>query len=282
MESPCIPTLELDAGGPAINLKCVYWKKDFLNARNVSIDIVPAIQVKSWWPTFARQDSSILTPETKECHIVLKQPIFGLCSTETFGNPAHLLRVSFSVAELELFHKMPPIVKRSCVVAKVLLKRKATIPSWMIFGEEFDRTKVIKILNTKLSSYVLKNALFHELEALYVNDSNTKDNISSDNVLVLKTLICGTFRRLTQATEELLLPAFFVPSHNLFETYKSDDRVKVRYLAMQLLNMSLQDGCRRYDVKIKDFPERRNNGIMARRHLKSVNILTKLGTYWIN
>ena len=275
MECPCIPTLQSTTGRPNIKLSLV-WKKDVMNARSVSIDIVPAIQVKSLWPSFARQDSSILTPDTRECHVVLKQPDVGLNSTEHFGNPAHLLTVTFSVAEREIFLKMPDVVKRSCVVAKVLSRRTAKVPFSMIYGGEYGTAKILT--KNTFSSYVLKTALFHELEALHLNDSN-----NSTNKLTLKTLVCGIFTRLSQAAGERFLPSFFVPRHNLFHTYKEDSCTeKIRYLIVQLLNISLKEGGRKLAIQSKSFPEKRNTDIMAKRHRKSSTILTKLGTDWIN
>ena len=277
MECPCIPTLKSNTGRPNIQLSLI-WKKDVMNVRSISIDIVPAIQVKSLWPSFARQGSPILTPDTRECHVVLKQPDVGLSSTEHFGNPAHLLRVSFSVAEREIFHKMPDVVKRSCVVAKVLSRRTAQVPLSMIYGGEFGTAKILT--KNTFSSYVLKTALFHELEALCLNDGN----ISTHDRLTLKALVCGIFTRLSHAAGERFLPSFFVPRYNLFHTYREDSCTeKIRYLIVQLLNISLEDGGRRLAVQNKSFPEKnRNNDIMAKRHRKSSTILTKLGTDWIN
>lgn len=213
IECPTIPLLESTTGRPNIKLSLV-WIKDVMNARSVSIDVVPTIQVKSLWPSFARQDSSILTLETQECHVVLKQPDVGFYSTEEFGNPAHLLRVSFSVAEREIFHKMPEVVNISCVVAKVLARRTARVPMSMIYGGEYGRARTLTKNN--FSSYVLKTALFHELESLCAN-SNT-----STNELALKPLVCGIFRRLFHAAEERFLPSFFVPKHNIFHTFRQD------------------------------------------------------------
>ena len=275
MECPCIPTLQSTTGRPNIKFSLV-WKKDVMNARSVSIDIVPAIQVKFLWPSFARQDSSILTPDTRECHVVLKQPDVGLNSTEHFGNPAHLLTVTFSVAEREIFLKMPDVVKRSCVVAKVLSRRTAKVPFSMIYGGEYGTAKILT--KNTFSSYVLKTALFHELEALHLNDSN-----NSTNELTLKVLVCGIFTRLSQAVGERFLPSFFVPRHNLFHTYREDSCTeKIRYLIVQLLNISLKDGGRKLAVQSKRFPEKRNTDVIAKRHRKSSTILTKLGTDWIN
>lgn len=273
IECPCIPTLESNTGRPNIKLSLV-WKKD---ARSVSIDVVPAIQVKSLWPSFARQDSSILTPETRQCHVVLKQPDVGLYSTEKFGNPAHLLRVSFSVAEREIFHKMPEVVKKSCVVAKVLSRRTAKVPLSMVYGGEYGKARILT--KNTFSSYVLKTALFHELQSLCVNNSN----ISTNNELALKPLVCGIFRRLSHAAGERFLPSFFVPRHNIFQTFKEDSGTeKIRYLIIQLLDISLEDGGRKLAVQNKSFPEERNNDAMAKKHRKYSTILKKLGADWIN
>ena len=196
--------------------------------------------------------------------------------TEHFGNPAHLLTVTFSVAEREIFLKMPDVVKRSCVVAKVLSRRTAKVPFSMIYGGEYGTAKILT--KNTFSSYVLKTALFHELEALHLNDSN-----NSTNKLTLKTLVYGIFTRLSQAAGERFLPSFFVPRHNLFHTYKEDSCTeKIRYLIVQLLNISLKEGGRKLAVQSKSFPEKRNTDIMAKRHRKSSTILTKLGTDWIN
>ncbi|XP_031558863.1 ankyrin repeat, PH and SEC7 domain containing protein secG-like [Actinia tenebrosa] len=254
MECPCIPTLESTTGHPNI-------------------------EVKSLWPSFARQESSILTPETRQCHVVLKQPDTALYSTQTFGNPAHLLRVSFSVAEREIFHKMPEVVKKSCVVAKVLSRRTAKVPLSMIYGGEYGKAKMKILTKNTFSSYVLKTALFHELEALCVNDNN----ISTNNELALKPLVCGIFRRLSQAAGEGFLPSFFVPRQNLFHTFREDSyNEKIRYLTVQLLNISLEDGDRKLTVQNKSFSEKRNNDILAKKHRKSLSILKKLGADWIN
>ena len=99
-------------GSPAIKLNLRWMGGTSMPSESISCDIVPSLHIPGWWPSFARQASVVLKPNVKAgCYVVLKQPDVPFYGVAKFGNPECFLRVSFSLAESEIFRNMPEEIK---------------------------------------------------------------------------------------------------------------------------------------------------------------------------
>ncbi|XP_068729942.1 serine/threonine-protein phosphatase 6 regulatory ankyrin repeat subunit B-like isoform X2 [Montipora capricornis] len=172
-------------GSPAIKLNLRWTGCMSMPSKSISCDIVPSLHIPGWWPSFARQASVVLKPNVKAgCYVVLKQPDVPFYGVAKFGNPECFFRVSFSPAEFEIFRNMSEDVRKSFVVVKALSKRKVKV-SGKLVGVPM---KGVQILSSHLiSTYLLKNALFHTLECFLEDSAQDQDQ--------LEYLVCGVFKR---------------------------------------------------------------------------------------
>lgn len=214
-------------GSPAIKLNLRWMAGTSMPSKSISCDIVPSLHIPGWWPSFARQASVVLKPNVKAgCYVVLKHPDVPFYGVAKFGNPECFLRVSFSLAESEIFRNMSEDVRKSFVVAKALSKRLVKVSGELV-------GMPVKILTSNLiSTYLLKNALFHTLECFLEESTQDQDQ--------LEYLVCGVFKRLFDYTKQNYFPAFFVPKQDLIHTHKTDNfSTKLRFVASQALYYSV-------------------------------------------
>lgn len=199
-------------------------------SKSISCDIVPSLHIPGWWPSFARQASVLLKPNIKAGgYVVLKQPDVPFYGVAKFGNPECFLRVSFSPAEFEIFRNMSEDMRKSFVVAKALSKRTVAVSGELVGLS----VKGLEIQSSSLiSTYLLKNALFHTLECFLEESTQDQDQ--------LEYLVCGIFKRLFDYTKHSYFPAFFVPQQNLIHTHKTDNfPTMLRFVASQALYYSV-------------------------------------------
>ena len=224
------PVCSWSGGSPAIKLNLRWTSGTSMPSKVISCDVVPSLHIPGWWPSFACQASVVLKPNVKAgCYVVLKQPDVPSYGVAKFGNPECLLRVSFSPAEFEIFRNMSDIVRKSFIVAKALSKRVVKVPGKLVNVP----MKGLKIQTKSLiSTYLLKNALFHTLECFL--EENTQDQNQ------LEYLVFGVFKRLFEYTKHNHFPAFFVPQQDLIHTHKTDNFSAIlRFVASQALYYSV-------------------------------------------
>lgn len=217
-------------GSPAIKLNLRWTGGTSMPSKSISCDVVPSLHIPGWWPSFARQASVVLKPNVKAgCYVVLKQPDVPFYGVAKFGNPECFLRVSFSPAEFQIFRNMSEDVRKSFVVAKALSKRVVKVPGKLVNVP----VKGVQIQSKSLiSTYLLKNALFHTLECFLEESTQDQDQ--------LEYLVCGVFKRLFEYTKHNYFPAFFVPQQDLIHTHKTDNFSTIlRFVASQALYYSV-------------------------------------------
>lgn len=199
-------------------------------SKSISLDVVPSLHIPGWWPSFGRQVSAVLKPNVKAgCYVVLKQPDVPSYGVAKFRNPECLQRVSFSPAEFEIFRNMSEDMRKSFVVAKALSTRVVKVPGKLVDMP----VKGLKIETKSLiSTYLLKNALFHTLECFLEGSAQDQDQLGY--------LVCGVFNRLFEYTKHNHFPAFFVPQQDLIHTHKTDNfSTTLRFVASQALYYSV-------------------------------------------
>lgn len=217
-------------GSPAIKLNLRWASGTTMPSKSISLDVVPSLHIPGWWPSFGRQVSAVLKPNVKAgCYVVLKQPDVPSYGVAKFRNPECLLRVSFSPAEFEIFRNMSEDMRKSFVVAKALSTRVVKVPGKLVDMP----VKGLKIQTKSLiSTYLLKNALFHTLECFLEGSAQDQDQLGY--------LVCGVFNRLFEYTKHNHFPAFFVPQQDLIHTHKTDNfSTTLRFVASQALYYSV-------------------------------------------
>ena len=152
----------------------------------VSIDIVPALRIDSWWPSDTRREELC---QSGDCLIVFTQPQIKypwIGWTEPHGF------ISFARAESRLLHDSPAVTKAAYMVVKRMSK--------YFCQYEF------------FSSHVIKTALFWCLDEDRPNSdctsSDANDEVSEDELLrwVQKIL-----RRLLCFAAHDYVPSYFLP-----------------------------------------------------------------------
>ena len=143
---------------------------------NVSVDIVPALQIADWWPEDARRKE---TCQTGKCLIVFTQPQskypwIGWTQPHGF--------ISFAQTESRLLQERPPVVKDAYVIVKRLCKY-------------FCHCKLFP-------SYVAKTALLWCLE---------EEDFSNGSPPNLLRLVQSTLRRLLCFAAQDYVPSYFMP-----------------------------------------------------------------------
>lgn len=210
-----------------------------MHSKSISCDIVPSLHIPGWWPSFARQASVVLKPNVKAgCYVVLKHPDIPFYGIAKFGNPECFLRVSFSPAESEIFRNMSEDVRKSFVVAKALSKRTVRVPGELVGVPiriaSSNLIAPISILTSNLiSTYLVKNALFHTLECFLEKSTHGQDPLGY--------MVCGVFKRLFEYTKHNYFPAFFVPKQDLIRAHHLSDNLATifRFVASQALYYSV-------------------------------------------
>ena len=112
-------------------IQCLHFKYcDVLYKKlTISCDIVPAIRVKNWWPSFARQSGGLITDEVKAngCMVIVKpQKEFTL--SEEHVRVLSKFAVSVYLSECSVLLSAPESVRQAYKLAKLLLKEKNLYP----------------------------------------------------------------------------------------------------------------------------------------------------------
>ena len=151
-----------DSLKPVLNIE-VRYIGSFFKALEISIDIVPAVYKKPWWPSTISPDSFKLMTNTVRdagCAVLLQTPKMKF---ETDDNNANYMRISSAPAEIALFKHLPAYVKKSYALIKVLLSGDVCPP---VIGIGCDEMEQDFSAGYYISSYMIKNCLLHEVEQI--------------------------------------------------------------------------------------------------------------------
>ena len=242
-----ISVCSMAANATKITLK---WHGQVYKDMLINVDIVPALHFPNFWPSNV-SETALLNSQVKNkgVHVVM-----ALHGERFFKSGEKHFRLSFSLAETELFHSLPGHIRQGYILAKavrspfVCLQTVLEKPSASdVHGTdneeptdmETDLTwpeDNIVAAEKVISSYFLKNALF-----ILVNKSYHKEidldmqNTSEDQVILWATHI---YDFIENCLEEEQLPSFFVPGINLLEkNYDSEQHEKVFYGGLEFQPM---------------------------------------------
>ena len=242
------------ANATKITLK---WHGHVYKDMLINVDIVPALHFPSFWPTNV-SETALLNSQVKSkgVHVVM-----ALHGERFFKSGEKHFRLSFSLAETELFQSLPGHVRQGYILAKSvrspyvcsqIVPRSKTVlenpsASDKVHGSDNEEPTDMETDFTwpednvvaaekVMSSYMLKNALF-----ILVNKSHLKEidldiqNTSEDQIIIWARHI---YDFLEKCLEQEKLPSFFVPGINLLEkNYDSEQHEKVFFGGLEFQPM---------------------------------------------
>lgn len=236
------------ANATKITLK---WHGQVYRDLSINVDIVPALHFPNFWPPNV-SETALLHSQMKGrgVHVVM-----ALHGEEFFQTGEKHFRLSFSLAETDLFQALPGHVRLGYILAKavrssyVCPRIASTIEtvqekpgdsekenlsgcdSEEPTGKETDLTWPEDNLITAekvVSSYLLKNALFVLTNKSYQKEIDLDiQNLSEDQIIIWAKHVYDFIENCLEQEE---LPSFFVPGINLLEkNYDSEQHEKVFY-----------------------------------------------------
>lgn len=223
---------------PALSISCrMYHLSAFVP---VSIDFLPAVHCKGWWPNGNTCGKFLEEKSLQQgCQMIIKPPNVPYYQHAKFGIPHHYLKMSFSEAETRLFQRSHLTIRKAFIVSKLLLNREVEIPR-SILDPELDKDswyakqRLSIQPKTCLTSFILKQSLLNVLEEFPLNSDASEDNIY--------IWVQRIFSRLQKCLKEGNLPSIFLPSQNYLHTYQPDDSLEsIRNIIVQVVCHSLID-----------------------------------------
>lgn len=202
----------------------------------VSIDFLPAVHCKGWWPAGNRCDKYLdETSMLNGCQMIIKPPNVPFYQHAKFGIPHHYVKMSFSEAETKLFQGCHANIRKAFIVSKLLLDREVAIP-WSILlpkPESPSQNSSFNILTKNcVTTYFLKQSLFNALEENAYRPEET-DKTDDSGVTWVQRL----FFRYRKALKEGNLPSVFQPNINHLHTFQPDDGIEhMRYVLVRHLS----------------------------------------------
>ena len=222
---------------PALSISCrLFHDSTFVQ---VSIDFLPAVHCKGWWPAGNRCDKYIdESSMLNGCQMIIKPPNVPFYQHAKFGIQHHYVKMSFSEAETRLFQRCNTDIRKAFIVSKLLLDRQVAIP-WRILQPEsessFQNSSLNMLTKNCVTTYLLKQSSFNALEenAYKLGETDKTDDNASAWVKRL-------FYRYRKALNEGNLPSVFQPNINHLHTFQPDDDFEhIRYILVQILCHSL-------------------------------------------
>ena len=216
----------------------------------INVDIVPALHFPSFWPSNV-SETALLNSQLKNKGIHVVMALHG----ERFlkSGEKHF-RLSFSLAETELFKSLPGHVRQGYILAKavrspyvcpqIVLEKPSASEVHGCDSEEATDMETdltwpednIVAAEKVISSYFLKNALFILMNKYYHKEIELDlQNTSEDQVIIWARHI---YDFIENCLEQEQLPSFFVPGINLLEkNYDSEQHEKVFFGGLEFQSM---------------------------------------------
>lgn len=109
------PVSFCEKGANATTIR-INWHGHFFKDMLINIDLVPALYFPNFWPPYVSQ-TALLTPKIKENGIHV---VFALHNDQFFECQEKHFRLSFSLAETEIFKTLPEKVRVGYILAKAI------------------------------------------------------------------------------------------------------------------------------------------------------------------
>ncbi|CAC5388482.1 unnamed protein product [Mytilus coruscus] len=223
---------------PALRITCSMFHLDTFVM--LSIDFLPAIRCKGWWPR-GNNCNMFLDRQQMDlgCEMIIKPPDVPYYQHARFGVPHRYLKMSFSEAETCIFEKSHANIRKALIVAKLLLDRNAEVPIGFIMtdldeGDCLFNSRMVVQTRNCLKSFLLKQSLLSVLieDMHYSHDGNKEDS--------LLVWVQRIYLRLQKSLKEGYLPSVFLPYINYLHTFQPDDSLEnFRNVIVQIFSHSL-------------------------------------------
>lgn len=212
---------------PTINFKLFIIGENYKGI-HASIDIVPAIRVQNWRPIGANLTVNNIVSER-----VFQEDFLMLCQHPEADDEAFeevdtdiFFRISCAPLELQLMRSFPKWIRQSYALAKIMksnfvcpkmkYERKQTIEMFDMFDGNNPSRYDTFIASEEISSYILKNCLFHTVDSepriLHQLPLPHRSVLYNSIVLALKL-----YDLLGESALAGNLPVFLLPRLNIFE-----------------------------------------------------------------
>ena len=188
---------------------------------DISVDIVPSLQIKGWLPDeavfpFSDDDATDNLLSGSGCILVFSQPnrvYEGIRYSRTSA------RVSYAIAESRLIKSCPPVVKAAYMIGKVLQKYTT---------------------ESMFSSYVLKTAVLLSVAEVFTSCKDLNQAPSNVDPKVLTDWIRRILSHLFAFALHDDVPTFFMPTF-LLPVWKFESYVQFTKLSLQRRDLDYLD-----------------------------------------
>ncbi|XP_033109307.1 uncharacterized protein LOC117110654 [Anneissia japonica] len=220
-----------------IHCLSVKWTGWLIKDMVISIDFVPTIPKRNWWPSQIKKSRLTTDKHVSSlgCLLITKSD-----KSEKFQFvPAHkmtqFLRVSFSEVETFLIRKQSDQVKQGYKLAKNMID---LVPPLRISDD--DEHKDLKRSASELiSSYMLKTCLLYHLDSDMSGDDREKLTSDVTDGEQIRAWAFAIFKQLEKFLTDKIgtVPSFFVPEYNLisledFSSHGMNDRKRLQFCKM--------------------------------------------------
>ncbi|XP_031549647.1 uncharacterized protein LOC116287147 [Actinia tenebrosa] len=225
-------------GKPVFNFD-VYWIGSVYKQLKISIDLVPAVYKKGWWPANINVDQiPLMTDEIKHsgCILILQSRSYEFdyekgqsmdnnisftCNSDQNKALRRMLRVSAAPAEISLMKSLPPVFRRAYALAKIMKGKEVcpeiefeSINQWtnlLQHQRKFDEKKPLPVNPSHvIKSYMLKNCTFYAMLEMKKRSSDIHPSVITAKI----------FQFLLHFADNCYLNPFFLPYSDVFEFEK--------------------------------------------------------------
>lgn len=190
------------------------WNGPIYKNMVYSVDLVPVIDARGFWPQNAISTNHVLENIPKHCLFAMTIPRF---ERGVYGNE---VRISFSLVESAIFDSIPEVVKDAYIAAKAV---RDVCPTLVNSEEKFDN-KANLDAQSLIPSFWLKMALFHELDKYGLNEGSS-----------VTTWVRRIYKRIHQfLCEDEVFPSFFIPKQDFVASYLKGSDLKTSFAGKEL------------------------------------------------
>ena len=249
--------IEVILGKPVFNFSA-YWVGSIFKQIRISIDLVPAVYKKGWWPPNINVENIPLMNDTIKaagCFLILQtvahdfdrkrykmdDSISQTCYSEEAEQnflQKRMLRISATPAEISLVKSLPIKFRDAYALAKIV-RSKEVCPDIQIdklptklyrLLLQFDRRKPVPINpSQQIKSYMLKNCTFYVLQDFL--SSGPRD---STDLVTTAEITAKIYSYLLKFADQRFLSPYFLPYSDVFEFEKDKSRSSYNDVILRL------------------------------------------------
>lgn len=247
--------MEVLHGKPVFNFS-VYWIGSIYKQLKISIDLVPAVYKRGWWPpninvnVISLMNASILgagcflmlqtrTQDFDRKRHLLNDGISHTCNVHGDGNAnvrRRMLRISATPAEISLMKSLPENFRHAYALAKIV-KTKDVCPEINIDKLPTERYSIQKKFQEQtplpvkpselIKSYMLKNCAFYVLQQM-------RSSLERDSDLKISEIAAKMYKHLLLFVDQRCLKPYFLPFSDVFDSEKDEPKSSYKEFMRQL------------------------------------------------